>query len=134
MNADIEACLNLMNECAVVILLDERKRDPLRVTHKVMAYVTAVLVKEHRCPLVDEMADKLNVSAPTLRRHLCAEGHGYQQIIDDLRMEIAKRLLLKGLTVDEVADDLGFSAPPAFSRAFSQWTGFPPSTWRSKAA
>ena len=133
MTADIETCLQILQSAAMAIFLEERKRDPLRNTNRVRAYVMTVLAKDHRCPLADEVAHKMAMSDPTLRRHLCQEGSSFQRIIDDVRCEFAKGLLLKGLSIDDIADDLGFSASSGFSRAFSQWTGKPPSTWRNAA-
>lgn len=133
MTADIETCLQILQSAAMAIFLEERKRDPLRNTSRVKACVVTVLAKEHRCPLADEVASKMHMSVPTLRRHLYQEGHSFQRIIDEIRCELAKKLLLNGLTVDDVAYDLGFSASTSFSRAFKDWTGNPPSTWRNAA-
>lgn len=133
MNIDIEACLNLMNDCAIAIMAESHKKDPLLVTHKVMAYMTAILANENRCPVVDEVAEKLAMSSPTLRRKLYQEGGSYQQIADDLRLDLAMKLLAKGVNIENVAYDLGFSAPSGFSRAFKQWAGKPPCHWRKQA-
>lgn len=130
---DINACLQLITDLTVTILLEKHRKDPLLNTKKVRAYVSKVLAEQQRTPLADEVAEIMNCSNPTLRRHLFAEGTSYQSILDEVRLELAKKLLGR-LTVEDVAYDLGFSAPSGFSRAFSQWTGTPPSAWRNKAA
>lgn len=133
MTADIETCLQILQSAAMAIFLEERRKDPLLVTNKVKAYVIAVLAREHRCPTTEETAYKMNMSDPTLRRHLSMEGSSFQRIIDDIRCELAKKLLLKGMTIDDVADDLGYSASSGFSRAFKFWVGQAPSAWRNAA-
>ena len=73
------------------------------------------------------IAEKLHISARTLRRRLAAEGTTHQEIVDDLRRELADRYLLdEGLAVSKVAVLLGFSNASAFHRAFKRWFGTSP--------
>jgi AraC-like DNA-binding protein len=134
MTADIETCLQILQSAAMAIFLEERRKDPLLVTNKVRAYVIAVLAREHRAPLADEVASVLCTTDQTMRRHLHQEGHNFQQIVDDIRLEMAKQLLLNGLNIDDIAYDLGYSAPSGFSRAFKFWIGKSPAHWRRAAA
>lgn len=77
-------------------------------------------------------AQQLATSAATLRRHLAAEGTGWQPLKDEWRRSRAFELLASGRTpVAEVAATLGFAEASAFSRAFRHWTGSTPGAWRA---
>jgi AraC-like DNA-binding protein len=74
-----------------------------------------------------ELAAQLRVGERALRRQLHAEGTTLRALIDEARCTLACHLLrLPAKTVAEVADELGFSEPSAFNRAFKRWTGLPP--------
>jgi AraC-like DNA-binding protein len=73
------------------------------------------------------IAKLLGVSERTLRRQLAQHGSNLRELIDDGRRRRADELLAAGKTVKEVAFELGFSEPSAFSRAYKRWTGKAPS-------
>ncbi|HEY5945408.1 MAG TPA: AraC family transcriptional regulator ligand-binding domain-containing protein [Kofleriaceae bacterium] len=73
-----------------------------------------------------EVASRMGISPRTLRRHLEKHGHTLRGIVDELRRERAHALLDAGSSVKEVAFQLGFSEPSAFSRAYKRWTGKAP--------
>ncbi|WP_156492540.1 AraC family transcriptional regulator, partial [Oleiphilus sp. HI0080] len=82
-------------------------------------------------PQSKELAEKLGMSEPTLRRKLSAEGSSVQDIKNEVRLKLAKQQLKStSLSVKEVAEQLGFSESRAFSRAFKQWTGLNPANYR----
>ena len=59
-----------------------------------------------------------------MRRRLQEEDTSYQEILDDVRAELASRYLTKEKRgIEEVAFLLGFSDPSAFTKAFRRWTG-----------
>ena len=75
------------------------------------------------------------ISSPaTLRRRLETEGSTWQQLKDAVRRELSMQLLAeRDLTVDEIADRLGFNDASTFYRAFRKWTGQAPGAWRAQA-
>lgn len=78
-------------------------------------------------------ARALGLSPRTLQRRLRDEGTSHRQILDRVRHERALRLLRRDeLTVDQIADHLGFSEPSAFHRAFRRWTGRTPTDQRRR--
>ena len=82
-------------------------------------------------PSFEELTGLLNMSARTLRRRLDREGTSYQRIKDNARRDRAITLLSRhGLTVSEVAEEVGFSDPSAFHRSFKKWTGQSPGSYR----
>lgn len=75
---------------------------------------------------LDTIAAALAISGRTLRRQLEAEGTSLRAILDELRRERADQLLAEGIPAKEIAFELGFSEPSAFSRAYKRWTGRAP--------
>lgn len=75
-------------------------------------------------PSLDAAAGYLGMSARSLRRHLTQERTSFQQIVDDVRLDLASTYLrAEQRPVKEVSIDLGFSSVSAFRRAFKNWTG-----------
>ncbi len=84
-------------------------------------------------PTFEQLAAALNTSPQTLRRKLSAEGSNYQTLKDNLRRDTAiEKLLKEKLTVDEIAELLGFTEGRSFTRAFQKWTGISPSAYRMR--
>ena len=86
---------------------------------------------EGQYPALDQMASMLNLSPRTYRRRLREESTSFQELLDSIRCNHAtQRLRHSDLSVDRVAQQLGFSDASNFRRAFMQWTGESPSQWR----
>lgn len=84
-------------------------------------------------PTITEIADRFNVSARTLQRRLSDDGLSFQQIIDESRRELAKRLLTRtDYSLSEIAFLTGFADQSAFNRAFNRWAGQTPRSYRLK--
>lgn len=77
------------------------------------------------------IATRLGMSRRTLRRNLEKHGETLRTIVDELRRERAAALLVAGRSVKEIAFQLGFSEPSAFSRAYKRWTGKAPKVTES---
>jgi AraC-like DNA-binding protein len=81
---------------------------------------------------MDAICRKLGVSSRTLQRRLHGEGSGYQQILDNVRMSLAKHYLeFSSMNGAEISFLLGFEDPNSFVRAFHGWTGTTPQASRS---
>lgn len=74
------------------------------------------------------IAKQLGVSERTLRRQLAHHATNLRELVDGARRARADGLLAAGRTVKEVAFELGFSEPSAFSRAYKRWTGKAPTS------
>jgi AraC-like DNA-binding protein len=86
-----------------------------------------------RWPDLEAVAAHLHISPQTLRRHLREEGSSFQELKDQLRRDIAiYHLSRANLSLQQIAEQLGFSEPSAFHRAFKKWTGLTPGAYRAQ--
>ncbi|WP_240626010.1 helix-turn-helix transcriptional regulator [Spirosoma pollinicola] len=77
------------------------------------------------------MAEALSLSPRILQRQLRQDGYSYQQLLDEVRRELAERHLREGiLSIKDIALRLGFAEPSVFIRAFRRWTGQTPGMFR----
>lgn len=84
-------------------------------------------------PDLEAAAQHLHISPQTLRRHLREESTNFQALKDELRRDIAIFHLGRAdLSLQEIAEQLGFSEPSAFHRAFKKWTGVTPGAYRAQ--
>lgn len=84
-------------------------------------------------PTMDEVAHDFGMSSRSLRRHLRLESVRFDELVEAELAERAKRMLGNpACSVQEVAYDMGFHTPSAFSRAFKRWTGAPPTAFRQQ--
>lgn len=82
-------------------------------------------------PSMTETAHHLCMSPRTLRRELQKNETTYQKLLDAVRLNIAKELLLQTTkTTSEIAFELGYNDASNFSRAFRVWTGRSPGSFR----
>lgn len=82
-------------------------------------------------PSIQLAADIAQMSVRTLQRRLKEEDITYSQLVSRVRYEIALRLLQdSSLKMIDIAAELGYEDPAHFTRAFKQWTGISPRTFR----
>jgi len=82
-----------------------------------------LLVNSARPAGVKVVAQRLHMTARTLRRKLRAEKTSFRKVTDELKMSMAiKYLRDTELTVDEIAHLLGYGDTANFRRAFRRWT------------
>ena len=83
---------------------------------------------------IEHLANELYLTSRTLRRKLADEKGSFQSIKDRVRLDQAITLLgQKKLSIHNISIELGFSDAPSFSRAFKNWTGVSPHTFRAKS-
>lgn len=84
-----------------------------------------------RSDSVERVAAQLNMSARVLSRRLQEEETSFQDLLDDVRKQLAvKYLKTTKLTVSEIAYRLNYEHPNNFARAFKKWTQKSPSDYR----
>jgi AraC-like DNA-binding protein len=82
-------------------------------------------------PDLEAMARQLHMSSRTLKRRLQEEGSQWRQLLEaELCRRACHALEYSGLSVSEIAFELGYQDVSNFSRAFRRWTGLTPKGWR----
>ncbi|MCU1716563.1 AraC family transcriptional regulator [Pseudomonas sp. 5P_3.1_Bac2] len=120
--------LRQFEEHALALLagLDNDQPLPVRVKNSLR-----LLLKEG-LPRKERVAEKFAMTVRTLQRHLQLAGTSYQQILDELRQELAEDYLLRSdLPIQAIASVLGFSETRSFHRSFKSWTGLTPGEFRN---
>lgn len=85
-------------------------------------------------PDLDGIAAKLGIEPRTLQRLLKRENTTFSEILREVRYKRAgDRLNYSHLSIEEIAEELGFNDAVAFSHAFKQWTGLSPRQWRAES-
>lgn len=80
---------------------------------------------------LDHLASLFALHPRTFRRRLAAAGSSYQQLLDEIRHDVARDMLSTSeLAVSELALTLQYSDARSFIRAFRRWTGQTPARWR----
>ena len=90
-----------------------------------------LLACDGRYPTLEQMAGVECMAARTLIRHLRDEGVTYQHLLDTVREELACWLLLHSpMSVEAIAERLGYQDTSNFSRTFRRWLGVTPRDFR----
>jgi AraC-like DNA-binding protein len=115
-----ESCRNLLNQIEIE-------------DHIISRICNLLLSTPGEFPKLDAVASKLSLGARTLRRRLNDLGTSYQLILDDVRRELAiDYLRTTDLTVQEIAEILGYSEVTNFRRAFMRWVELSPHQYRKQ--
>jgi AraC-like DNA-binding protein len=108
----------------------QSKMEPL--SQQIRRVLSAALAKSLPLPTGLELASQFSISPATLKRRLKEEKTTLQSLKDACRGALAQSLLLdQNIAIGEIAQRIGFSDSPTFSRAFRQWTGSTPGKWRA---
>lgn len=119
--ADARAHENAIRDCEE-LLRDFPDPERLSVT-------VAQLIRSRGAPYpsLEETARALSLSSRSLRRRLDEEGSSFREILEEIRMEEADRLLSdEELTITEIAHRLAYSDSGNFSRAYRRSRGMSP--------
>ena len=86
-------------------------------------------------PMIDWVSQKLGVSRRTLQRRLEERQTSFAEIQRSVLASEARRLLTeRWRPIGQIAQELGYTDPAHFSRAFLDWTGVTPRAWRKLQA
>ncbi|HEX5361495.1 MAG TPA: AraC family transcriptional regulator [Fluviicoccus sp.] len=97
-----------------------------------VAQVKALMYDERRgFSTLEQVAERLHMSERTLKRQLAGNQVAYSDLVEEARKQMASDLLEDPrLSLESVAEKLGYSDVANFNRAFKRWTGLTPSGWR----
>jgi AraC-like DNA-binding protein len=109
----------------------ERQLGELGFERQLPARVRRLAVGPEGLRSIEAVAHALHLSTRTLKRKLAAEGESFTALVERERQERAFELLRTAqLTLEEVAQRLGYSSVPNFARAFRRWRGETPAQYR----
>lgn len=113
----------------------ERELDELGRGGQMVARVRRTLPREGGgFRSIEETAAALGTSPRTLKRRLADEGTTFTALLDEQRRDRALLLLRSPeLTIEAVAEGVGYSDVANFTRAFRRWTGSTPASYRRAA-
>jgi len=98
-------------------------------TQQVVRGLRLLLLRGHSS--ADDLAANMRMHRRTLNRRLQARGTTIQEVIDAVRLDVARELLAEShLSLDDIADALAYAGVTPFIRSFNRLTGTTPGRWR----
>jgi AraC-like DNA-binding protein len=86
----------------------------------------------HGLVSLEGIARNLGLSQRTLARQLSSQKLTFTDILQDLRIDLAKRYLAdRTLSISQIAWLLGYQEVSSFTHAFKSWTNKTPQQFRS---
>lgn len=112
----------------ISVLSDDSSRLTTRVKNAIRSQLKQGVSRK------DIVAEQMGMNARTLQRKLQQESASYQQILDEVRQELAEDYLKNTqLPLQEIAIRLGFTEARSFHRSFKTWTGKTPGEYRESS-
>ncbi|GJD51719.1 putative HTH-type transcriptional regulator [Methylobacterium crusticola] len=110
--------------------------DEARVSDEIVSRVYALLVRSPpHFPSATQASRMLGLSERTLYRKLASHALTFHRMVEQVREQRATDLLQNSrLSIEAVADALGFAETASFSRAFKRWRGMSPLQFRLRSA
>ena len=123
--ADPDAHAAAMRQCAL---------DTMNLSVKLSTRIGAYLAQHSgRFPSLEAAARDFCLSSRTFSRALNVEGTRYQALLDNARRDLAQRYLRQtNLSVDEIAERLGYADTSNLIRAFRRWCQRTPQQYRNE--
>jgi AraC-like DNA-binding protein len=119
----------------ILASLDELKQEKEERSLQAQVHSAIIGALPEGRPSKSEIARRLGMSERTLHRRLAEYGETFQKITSRAQLEAAASHLANGQSsLAEVAFLTGFSDQSAFTRAFKNWTGQTPLSFREKSA
>jgi AraC-like DNA-binding protein len=113
--------LNLCPESRISGTFTRRVRDAIH------------LLLRHGSPTLSKVSANMSLPTREIQRLLRAEGQTFEDVLKDVRQELAIRYLTHSKqNLTQLAYNLGFANLGSFSRWFTGQFGLPPSTWRAR--
>ena len=84
-------------------------------------------------PSIQEVAATFGMAERSFRRKLSDAGLSFRALLDEVRFDKAKQLLLhSNLSIEAIANQLGYTEAAAFIHAFQRWSDLTPAKFRAQ--
>jgi AraC-like DNA-binding protein len=92
---------------------------------------TALRRAEHDAQILETIVRALGTSTSTLKRKLKSEGTAFSTLLEAEQRERACALLqAERLSIEQIAERVGYTNVSNFGRAFRRWTAMSPAAYR----
>lgn len=136
--ADLDVPLMMSDPVALRLSEEQCKRElqQLLDSRSFSQLVREILLDENAAfGSLEDVAAQLHMTPRTLQRYLTRESLTFKELITSLRKEKAQQLLTQNkLSMQEIAEALGYDEPTNFSRAFKTWTNESPRSYQQRIA
>lgn len=130
----MQLLIHLLRNIHIATNTDETPRFPMKTKDDSRTRTIDLFFERliHEPLKIENLAAELHLSVKQTQRVVQQlYGKSYRQMVIDLQLELAKELLTTSeLTVQQIAERLGFTETRHFSRRFSQATGMTPNEFR----
>jgi AraC-like DNA-binding protein len=114
-----------------IVSTTEPDYEPLEHEFPVAIRQVVECMMKDEVPKIASVANALGTSVRTLQRRLSDMDESFTGILEAARMTSANRLIANGdLSLNQIAQELGYSDQAHFTRAFRRWTGISPAAYR----
>ena len=121
----------LVKYCEQALSYRSTRRNSLRSTIE----NAIVPLLPHGLVSAEEIASRIGVSQRTLARRLSSEELTFSDVLQDLKIDLARRYLAdRSLSVSQIAWLLGYREVSSFTHAFKRWTNETPQQSRAQHA
>ena len=110
----------LLKQAEVAIALKPRYENLLQ---QIQSSVADYLKVHAEAPKIEQIADELHLSTRTLQRQLQDLDSSFKHVLEVERMKLCEQLLQQGLSLTDIALQLGYSGQSALARAYKQYSG-----------
>lgn len=121
------------DEGAVAMTAEAAAADPFHEHGFVVRLRSKILSQLRHESSAEDIASAMGMSVRTLRRRLSDCGMSFNRIRLDVRMQVAMRYLTTTtISIERIADFVGYSDQATFTRAFKEWKGDTPNQVRNQ--
>ena len=110
------------------VVIDQKYKNSSYLIKKGIQYIE----KNYKNQIsLNDVADKLNVSTFYISKIFSKEGYNFTEIVNDMRINEAKRLIKEGYSFKEAAFEVGFGSQSYFTKIFKKKVGCSPKEYRN---
>jgi AraC-like DNA-binding protein len=99
--------------------------------HRLRQRIARLLTENRQAPRLKQVAQAEGMSTRSLVRHIAAGGYSFHGLVDyERRLRAARLINDPGVSIRDIAEELGFPDVSSFGRKFRNWFGDSPARFR----